>query len=193
MAFNGTLSKLSADDQQMLLEAGERRPYTPGNLILRHRTLVQGLFAVISGEVRVEHGFQVLRMNVTKRADGSEQIEEVPGRMWTEVMQLGSGDFFGEISFIDNSPIRASVFAVGAVDVVFVPAGKLRHLLEQIPNFAQRFYRSLDNVPSERLRQSAPGAYDSAIPAEPPAPLGPESADNGLFGTDISQLPGSHR
>jgi|GEM_PF-1385521 len=166
MAFNGTLAKLAEEDQRILLEAGEPRVYGPGNIILRHRTLVQGVFVVMAGQVRIEHGFQVPRMTVAKRADGSEEIRHVPGRTWTEVTTVGRADFFGEMSFIDDSPVRASVFAVGEVDVLFIPASKVREMLESDSGFAQRFYRSLANAPSERMRQTAPGAHDGAPSGE---------------------------
>lgn len=154
MAFNSTFSKLSRVERQSLIDIGVRRKFTHGQLIVRQGTRLRGVYVIADGEVRVEHGFNVVRKAKVKGADGSERVEQVPGRLSVEVTRLGRGAIFGEMSFIDDAPTSASVSAVGDVAAVFIDAATVHGLLDKDPGFAARFYHSLAVVLSKRLREA---------------------------------------
>ena len=154
MAFNGTFSKLSIPERQALLDSGERRRHAEGDLIIRQGTLLGGIYVVTAGEVRVEHGFKVVRKAIVKQPDGTQKEQQINGRLSVEVTRLGRGAIFGEMSFVDDSPTSASVAAVGQVETRFIPMERVREKLEHDSGFAKRFYHSLAIVLSNRLREA---------------------------------------
>jgi CRP/FNR family transcriptional regulator, cyclic AMP receptor protein len=189
MAFNGTFSKLSIPERQALLDSGERRRFADGDVIIRQGTLIDGIFVVTAGEVRVEHGFRVVRKAVVKQADGSQQDQTINGRLSVEVTRLGRGAIFGEMSFVDESPTSASVAAVGEVETSYIPKERVREKLERDSGFAQRFFHSLAAILSKRLREAnqrarggrpTPAAARSAAASEMGLALPDESARDEL-------------
>jgi len=154
MAFDGTFRKLSITEREALLASGTRRTFKAGQVIIRQGSQLVGIYVVIAGEVRVEHGFPVVRQVVVKKADGTQAVEKTPGRLSVEVTRLGRGAIFGDMSFIDDSPTSASVSAIGDVETVFIDGGKVHTMLDRDPSFAARFYHSLAVVLSERLREA---------------------------------------
>ncbi|MBL6927831.1 MAG: cyclic nucleotide-binding domain-containing protein [Rhodospirillales bacterium] len=154
MAFNGTFSMLGIDERRSLLESGVKRRFKNGQLIIRQGIVLQGIFVVTKGEVRVEHGVRVLRKTRVMGQDGATRMREIPGRLSVEVARLGRGAIFGEMSFVDDSPTSASVAAVGDVETVFIDAAQMNLRLEQEPEFGKRFYHSLAIELAKRLREA---------------------------------------
>ena len=154
MAFNGTFSKLTIAERQRLLDSGEPRNFGPGDLIIRQGTRLDGIFVIMDGEVRVEHGFRVIRKAVVNQTDGTRTVKEIPGRLSVEVTRLGRGAIFGEMSFVDDSPTSASVSAIETVKTVFINGESVRARLAADAGFAKRFYHSLASVLAKRLREA---------------------------------------
>lgn len=154
MAFNSTFRKLSLAERQALLDAGERLTFKPGEVIVRQGERLNGIYVILQGEVRIEHGIQVVRQTVVKQKDGRDSVKEIPGRLSVEVTRLGRGAIFGEMSFVDDSPTSAAVCAAGEVEVAFIDGGKVRAKLDEDTAFAARFYHSLAIVLSGRLREA---------------------------------------
>lgn len=154
MAFNSTFRKLTLAERQALLDSGKRLRFKPGEIIVRQGERLNGIYVVLQGEVRIEHGIQVVRQTVIKQTDGHDSIKEIPGRLSVEVTRLGRGSIFGEMSFVDDSPTSASVGAAGEVEVVYVDGAKVRARLDEDAGFAARFYHSLAIVLSGRLREA---------------------------------------
>ena len=165
MAFNTTFSKLSRVERQSLVDTGERRRFKPGQVIIKQGTQLKGVYVIIDGEVRVEHGFNVMRNAKVKGPDGKERVERVPGRLSVEVTRLGRGAIFGEMSFIDDALTSASVSAIDEVATVFIDAGTVHGMLDKDPGFAARFYHSLAIVLSKRLREANKRARGGKRPA----------------------------
>ena len=67
MAFNSTFRKLNIAERQSLLDSGERMAFRPGEIIIRQGVQLKGIYVVVKGEVRVEHGIQVVRQTVVKQ------------------------------------------------------------------------------------------------------------------------------
>jgi CRP-like cAMP-binding protein len=61
--------------------------------------------------------------------DGSVRVELPGGR----TVELGAGDFFGEMALIDGEPRSATVIAVGDVYVMTIPRAKFLKLLHAEP------------------------------------------------------------
>lgn len=154
MAFNGTFSKLSIEERQAILDSGTTRRFKDGQLIIEQGIVLQGIFVVTEGEVRVEHGVRVVRKTRVKGRDGVIRTEEVPGRLSVEIARLGRGAIFGEMSFVDDSPTSASVAAVGDVETMFIDTAQMNRKLDKEDGFAKRFYHSLAVELSKRLREA---------------------------------------
>lgn len=154
MAFDAMFRKLSLPERQALLDSGTALRVRPGEVIVRQGERLNGIYVVLRGEVRVEHGIKMVRQTVVKQADGREAVKEIPGRLSVEVSRLGSGAIFGEMSFVEDEPTSATVSAVGEVEVVFIDGRTVRAKLEADPAFAARFYHSLAIVMSGRLREA---------------------------------------
>lgn len=151
MAFDATFMKLSLTERQALLDSGVRLRVKPGDVILRQGARLNGIYVVLDGEVRVEHGIPVVRQAAVQ---GRDTVKEIPGRLSVEVTRLGRGAIFGEMSFVDDAATSATVTAVGEVEAVFIDGGTVRAKLDDDPSFAARFYHSLAIVLSGRLREA---------------------------------------
>ncbi|GBF79228.1 cyclic nucleotide-binding domain-containing protein [Aphanothece sacrum] len=69
-----------------------------------------------------------------------------------EIAILGSGEVFGEMSFIDNSLPSATVETIDDSLVLSIPRQKLANRLYQDIGFSSRFYRAIALFLSTRLR-----------------------------------------
>lgn len=89
--------------------------------------------------------------NVVKYADGTEMaIEGKKGFGFHLIMEgkakvvrggrtittLGPGDFFGEMSFIDDSPRSASIVADGPIESLVVPGWEFKPIVRNNPGLA---------------------------------------------------------
>lgn len=173
MAFDTTFRKLSLDERRALLDLGIPVHAKPGEVIIHQGARLNGIYVVLKGEVRVEHGIQVVRQAVVKQPNGSEVVKEMPGRLSVEVTRLGRGALFGEMSFVDDEPTSATVTAVGEVEAVFIEGGKVRDKLDSDPALGARFYHSLAIVLSGRLRE----ANKQARGIRPRGPAAPRPDD----------------
>ena len=75
--------------------------------------------------------------------DGQVRVE-APGR----TIELGAGDFFGEMALIDGEPRSATVVAAADLFVMMIPRTKFLKLLEAEPKIALAILATL----SRRLR-----------------------------------------
>jgi len=173
MIFDTTFGKLVPVERQGLLDLGIPVRAKPGDIIVRQGVRLSGIYVVLKGEVRVEHGIQVVRQAVVKRPSGRDAVKEMPGRLSVEVTRLGRGAIFGEMSFVDDAPTSATVTAISEVEAVFIDGGKVHRRLEGDPAFAARFYHSLAIVLSGRLRE----ANKQARGIRPRGPAVPRLAD----------------
>jgi CRP-like cAMP-binding protein len=99
--------------------------FEAGQAIVQQGQVGNGLYIVVSGEVRIVAGSD-------------------------ELARLGPGEFFGELSVIDQQPRSASALADGPTACLALASWDLVALLEQDPGLAMNLLREL----AVRLRQA---------------------------------------
>ncbi len=127
-----TLKYLTERDWQLLLEQAEEVTYGKGETILAQGSQQRAIFLLVGGYASIEssHADQGIYLN-----------------------QIGPGEIFGEISFLEQLGATASVIVVEPARVQVIPEQQLSTLLETVPGLATRFYQSLSLTLAQRLRQ----------------------------------------
>ena len=123
--------ELNDDDLDWIICTGELEKISTGTVLIREGEPIDNLYIVLQGTVVVS----VAVLDSTH-----------------EIAMLGSGEVFGEMSFIDNRLPSASVEAVEDSLVLSVPCDQLMNLLNQDIGFASRFYKAISLFLSSRLR-----------------------------------------
>ena len=96
---------ISAESMAALAEATGEQDFAPGQFIVRPGQVGTGLYVVVEGSVKVVKGADTVAM-------------------------LGPGDFFGELSVVDQEPRNASVQAAASTVVLALASWDLLSLLE---------------------------------------------------------------
>ena len=122
---------LTDDDLRLLAEKAKRMSFAAGELLLSEGQESAGIYVLRSGRVRVQ-----------KRAISPRRI----------IATLEPGEVFGEVSFIDNQRVSASVVAIEPTEVDLLGKSEVISLLSSVPGLSSRFYQSLALKLSERLR-----------------------------------------
>ncbi len=122
---------LTQDDERRLLAGAEHRACRDGEVI------------VTEGDTR--HALNILRQ-------GQARVVRRHGEYSVEISSLGAGEIFGEMSFVEEFEASASVVADGDCSVDVIPGEFIRKLLDPEPEFAARFYHSIAQLLSRRLR-----------------------------------------
>jgi len=114
-----------ADVLDRIADATGELSFAPGHAIVQQGQVGNGLYIVVSGQVRIVAG------------DG-------------ELARLGPGEFFGELSVIDQQPRNATAYADGATVCLALASWDLVALLEQDTGLAMNLLREL----AGRLRRA---------------------------------------
>lgn len=129
MAYEGFLAKVpifahcSDDEIASISDLARESSFAPGQIIVTQGTPGQAFYMVLSGRVEV-------------RRDG------VP------LGQLSSGEFFGEMSLLDQAPRSATISATENTVCLMLSSWDFRALIERSPSIALK----LLEVMSGRLR-----------------------------------------
>jgi CRP-like cAMP-binding protein len=123
-------TQLSDEEVTRVTQAARERTYPKNSVILFEDDPGDALYVVLTGEVKV----------VLIGEDGREVILSI----------LRSGDFFGEMSLIDNQPRSAHVIATEASNLMVLRRDEFRDCLEQAPRIALGLLQAL----SRRLRRA---------------------------------------
>lgn len=133
--MNRIFRHLSEDEERGLLEDGGLCHFEPEAVIIQEGDPHTGIFVVHKGHVRVEKdsaGFPL------------------------ELSRLGPGEIFGEMSFVEGAAASASVVADQEPVALFrVAEAQLEPLLDSAPGLYGRFYKSLAEILSGRLRATS--------------------------------------
>lgn len=113
------------------LAAGSvRKNYPRGRTIVAEGEPSQSLYILLSGRAKVQRS----------DSEGKEVILAV----------IGSGEFFGEMSLIDDAPRSASVITIESCDFMAINKDSFKAMLVQSPDIAMQIMRGL----VRRLREA---------------------------------------
>jgi CRP-like cAMP-binding protein len=108
-----------------LADATDALEFAAGHAIVQQGQVGNGLYIVVSGAVRIVAGD-------------------------ADLARLGPGDFFGELSVIDQQPRTATVMAEGPTTCLALASWDLIAMLEQDSDLAMNLLREL----ASRLRRA---------------------------------------
>ncbi len=120
---------LTANDWALISDKATRRTFKAGETLVQRDRRTHGVYVLLSGTATVE---------IASQAASRE---------------IGPGEIFGEISFLDELPATANVVAKDAVEALFLDRATLQSLFELFPHLGSRFFHSLAAILSRRLRQ----------------------------------------
>jgi CRP-like cAMP-binding protein len=109
---------ISAESMQRLADVAGEQDFAAGQFIVRQGQVGTGLYVILSGSVKVLRGSDV-------------------------VARLGKGEFFGELSVIDQLPRNASVEASESTVVLALASWDLFALLESDPKLSLNMIKGL--------------------------------------------------
>jgi len=111
-------SGLPRESLEMLAAAAVEIDFPEGRYIVQQGMVGSGLLVIVSGSVRVVRGDDVLAT-------------------------LGPGDFFGELSVLDQSPRSASVIAQQPTTCLGIASWDLLRVLDEQPSLGLALLRAL--------------------------------------------------
>ncbi len=123
------LVHLTANDWALIADKALRRQFKAGELLVQFGRRTHGVFVILKGTVSVQ---------IPGQARGTE---------------IGPGQVCGEISFIDELPATADVVAHTETEAFYLDRPTLQSVFELFPHLGSRFYRSLAEILSRRLRE----------------------------------------
>lgn len=109
-----------------------RATYSAGTMIFPERAPGDAFYVIKAGRVKI----------TKKDTDDEEHV----------LAYLGEGEYFGEISLIDNAPRSASVYADSDAEVLKIKRKDFRNLIAGNKELERKFYKSFTMVLCERLR-----------------------------------------
>jgi len=127
---------LTDDELKRLVQVADKAHYDPENedVLIREGEQQTGIFIIRSGKVAV-------------------QVEHLAG-FKIELAQHGAGEIFGEMSFIEGQPASASVVPLEPCDAIIIKHAHIEQLIAEDPEIFGRFYQSLAEILSRRLRET---------------------------------------
>ena len=124
------LATLSEAQLDQLAAASVRRSYPKGRTIVAEGEPSQSLYILLSGRAKVQRS----------DSEGKEVILAV----------IGSGEFFGEMSLIDDEPRSASVITLEHCDFMAINKDSFKAMLIQSPDVCMKVMKGL----VRRLREA---------------------------------------
>lgn len=124
------LSSLSELQLSTLAAASVRRSFPKGRTIVAEGEPSQSLYILLSGRAKVQRS----------DAEGKEVI----------LAMIGPGEFFGEMSLIDDAPRSASVITIESCDFMAIQKDSFKAMLAQSSDMSMQIMRGL----VKRLREA---------------------------------------
>lgn len=121
--------ELSYRDLLKIMGACEMRKYQPGDAVVRDGEHTGGLFVIVAGRVQVSKGGRILA-------------------------ELGPGDFFGEMSLLDNEPRSADVSASMPTWLLSIGRDDCRVMLRDNPVLGSKMLWAFCQILNARLRNA---------------------------------------
>lgn len=126
-------ARLREPDLERLLGAAVNRSYPKGSMIASEGTPEDALYVVLSGRVKI----------VQISESGHEVI----------LALRGAGDFFGELSLLDDARRTAHAVALEPVSLLVLQRSDFQRLVEEVPGIALGLLRTLCQRVREAERQ----------------------------------------
>ncbi|HLZ43548.1 MAG TPA: cyclic nucleotide-binding domain-containing protein [Candidatus Sulfotelmatobacter sp.] len=120
---------LTGNDWALIADKAVRRQFKAGEQIVQLGRRTHGLYVLLKGTAAV-------------------QVPPLAPR------EIGPGEIFGEISYLDELPATADVIASTEVEAFFLDRPTMSSLFELFPHLGSRFYHSLSVIVSRRLRET---------------------------------------
>lgn len=131
MAAARFLPFLEPEEENALLAAATPRSFERNELVFDQNVPLRAIYLIEEGSVRIER---------------QDRDRIVP------LAILAAGDFFGEMSFVDNAPTSAKVVADEPTRLRVIEEATVDTMVQKDPGFAGRLYRSIAAILVERLR-----------------------------------------
>jgi len=116
----GLFEHIPAPVTQRLLVTGQRRAYARGALLNEVGDPCEGLSFILSGQVRVD---------------------QMAALGWARIAELGPGDVFGAMEWLEGKLWEERVVALGDAEVLFVPTRALKPLSASHPELQRQVER----------------------------------------------------
>ncbi|MDP9152594.1 MAG: cyclic nucleotide-binding domain-containing protein [Myxococcota bacterium] len=129
-------SKLTERELLRVMQAVEVREYQNGDVVIREGDEGDELFIVLEGRVRVSRGDQVLT-------------------------HFGQGEHVGEMALIRSVPRSASVFAVGAAELIAIRRADFFEILRKEHEIAVKMLWQFLGVLADRLDETSSALHDA--------------------------------
>jgi extracellular factor (EF) 3-hydroxypalmitic acid methyl ester biosynthesis protein len=139
-----TLRLLSADDWGLICASASQLQFKPGDEIIPEGSTRQIIYVLRRGTVKVE----ILE-------DGRR----------VEIGRIRTGEFFGEMAFVEDVAASARALAEDHVEVDAIASAELYSLFESFPGLATRFYQTIAQTLSKRLRHVTAQLLDARAKA----------------------------
>ncbi|MGE5624593.1 MAG: Crp/Fnr family transcriptional regulator [Bacillota bacterium] len=134
MAMAKIFKFLRDEEHNQLLQSCERKAYKPGATLIQEGEKQTALYLIVKGEVKVQREHEGFAIELSRHT---------------------AGEIFGDMSFIEGQAASASVIAGDEEVLAFVIThAHISTLMAQNPAFAARFYQSLADILSRRLRET---------------------------------------
>ena len=121
-------SELAPEDLRLICECGATKTYPRHSIIINEGDLSDTLYIILTGKAKV----------YVSEADGREVTLSI----------LGPGEFFGELSLIDEAPRSASVATLESTSLSLVSKVGFQQCIKKNPEIALKLMRVL----SHRIR-----------------------------------------
>src|SRR6185503_14822488 len=124
------------DDEELaqVLMAGMQKHFAQETVILTEGAPGGQLHVINQGRVRIS--------------------KVVPGVGEEALTILGPGDFFGEVEFFDGAPASAHAIAHTECEILAIPHGEMRALMESRPGLTAKFLWAFGWTLAARLRET---------------------------------------
>jgi len=137
-----SFTQLTEDERRTLFQSMQPRSFRAGEVIVSQGALQGTMFLLVKGEVKVERH---------PNEDGDER-ETVKAAEIVRIAELGPGQDFGEMSFLDRAPASATVTALTDIEVLGIGRAEIDQIAAKDRTFPDRFYQCLALALVDKLR-----------------------------------------
>jgi CRP-like cAMP-binding protein len=103
--------------------------------------------------VIIEEGVEGRALFIIKH--GTVSVTKIDGEVETELVKLGLGEGFGEMSMLEDNMTSASVIAYNDVECLVISRQVFLDILNRNAEIAAKVYRNFNMILSERLRNTS--------------------------------------